>query len=140
MYVDAEERLAALQSDADRAAGVLFKKEGDPRVTQVGRWLRKTSLDELPQLWNVLVGEMSLVGPRPLVPHMLEPFPEFTRVRCTIKPGLTGLWQVRARERNDSALHMEPYDLEYIARLSLAVDLLVLCLTVKVLADRQGAV
>jgi lipopolysaccharide/colanic/teichoic acid biosynthesis glycosyltransferase len=83
--------------------GVLHKKKDDTRITHVGRIIRKTSMDELPQLFNVLTGDMSIIGPRPLVPFMLAPYPEFRAVRSLVRPGITGLWQVTARARSTSA-------------------------------------
>lgn len=119
--------------------GVLLKMIGDPRVTPVGAILRKTSIDELPQLLNVLRGDMSLVGPRPLVPHMLEPYPEFRRVRAEVRPGITGLWQISARDLNTSALQMMPYDLNYIRNFNLWLDCKILLSTPAVLLLAKGA-
>jgi exopolysaccharide production protein ExoY len=110
-----------ITTEAQRVAaeeGRLIKQRNDPRVTAVGRFIRAASIDELPQLFNVLKGEMSLVGPRPLVPFMLAPHPEFREVRGLVRPGLTGLWQIRERENNTSAACMMPHDLEYLARFS----------------------
>jgi N-acetylglucosaminyldiphosphoundecaprenol N-acetyl-beta-D-mannosaminyltransferase len=121
------------------AHGVLLKQENDPRVTRVGRFLRSTSLDELPQLFNVLKGEMSVVGPRPLIPFMLGPYPEFRKARALVRPGITGLWQVRDRDHNTSAVPMMPHDLEYIRRLSLRLDLEIMLRTFLVLGTRKGA-
>ncbi len=131
--VDAEQRAAA-------ADGVLVKKRDDPRVTTVGRFLRRTSLDELPQLFNVLKGDMSLVGPRPLMTFMLAPCGELASVRGLVRPGLTGLWQIRDRENNTSAAAMLPHDLEYIGRFDLTLDLLILCQTPGVVISARGAV
>jgi len=109
--------------------GILLKDENDPRVTAVGRVIRKTSIDELPQLFNVLFGHMSLVGPRPLVTYMLDPFHELRRVRCMMRPGITGLWQIYDRENNQSALQMQPYDLRYVQEFNLLLDLKLLLKT-----------
>jgi exopolysaccharide production protein ExoY len=127
-------RVEALARD-----GVLAKSEDDPRITRVGRFLRRTSIDELPQLWNVLTGDMSLIGPRPLVPFMLAPYPELRRVRCTVRPGLTGLWQVSTRSDNTTALAMADADLEYIATRSLRGDLSILARTVPAILKGSGA-
>ena len=127
-------RVEALARD-----GVLAKSENDPRITRVGRFLRRTSIDELPQLWNVLTGDMSLIGPRPLIPFMLAPYPELRRVRCSVRPGLTGLWQVSTRSDNTTALAMADADLEYIATRSLRGDLSILARTVPAILKGSGA-
>jgi exopolysaccharide production protein ExoY len=121
-------------------SGVLFKTKNDPRVTPIGKWLRRFSLDELPQLVNVIKGDMSMVGPRPLVPFMLEPYPEFAAARSLMKPGITGLWQLRARQNNTSAVYMLEHDLEYIQNFSLLLDLEILCSTPKAVFLGRGAV
>jgi exopolysaccharide production protein ExoY len=127
---------------AEQAAagqGVLLKKRRDPRVTWAGRILRSTSLDELPQLFNVLKGDMSLVGPRPLIPFMLAAHPGFRETRALVRPGITGLWQIRDRQNNTSALAMMPHDLEYVRRFSLRLDLAILLRTPRAVVSRQGA-
>jgi lipopolysaccharide/colanic/teichoic acid biosynthesis glycosyltransferase len=91
MVVDAEQRKAALLTHSD-GNGVLFKMRNDPRITPVGAWLRKYSLDELPQLWNVLKGDMSLVGPRPALPAEADLYSDYVRRRLVVKLGITGLW------------------------------------------------
>jgi Undecaprenyl-phosphate galactose phosphotransferase WbaP len=114
------------------------KLQNDPRVTSLGRWLRKTSLDELPQLWNVLRGEMSLVGPRPIVTKEIEKYGDRFARYCAVTPGMTGLWQVSGR--NDTT-YAERVDLDsyYAGNWSLWLDLYILLLTVKVVLFRQGA-
>ena len=141
MYIDGEKRLAdpGLQRKAEEAGRVL-KLKCDPRVTPIGRILRSTSIDELPQLINVLLGHMSIVGPRALIPSMLVPYPEWARLRQVVYPGITGLWQVSARERNESLADMIDYDLEYIRAWSLWSDLTIIARTPKVLISRKGAV
>ena len=136
MYVDAEERQAHLV-DQNESDGLLFKIKDDPRITPVGRLLRKTSLDELPQLINVLKGEMSLVGPRPL-PADDGDFLGDVRRRLLVRPGMTGLWQVSGRSELswDDAVRL---DLYYVDNWSLAFDLVILWRTVGVVFGRRGA-
>ncbi|MFG1603923.1 sugar transferase [Actinoplanes sp. NPDC049265] len=137
MYVDAEQRRAAMQESND-LAGVLFKMRQDPRVTRSGRVLRRHSLDELPQLINVLLGEMSLVGPRPPLHAEVEQYPDDMRRRLVVKPGMTGLWQVSGR----SDLSWEDsirLDLRYVENWSLTVDLVILMRTAMVVMRGQGA-
>jgi len=137
MVVDAERRLAELR-EMNEFDGVLFKMRRDPRVTPVGARLRKWSLDELPQLFNVLLGEMSLVGPRPPLPDEAALYADHVRRRLVVKPGLTGLWQVSGR----SDLTWEEsvrLDLRYVENWSLALDLQILWKTVFVLIRGRGA-
>jgi len=137
MVPDAEARLADLMA-SNEADGPLFKMAEDPRITRVGRFLRKTSIDELPQLWNVLRGDMSLVGPRPALPHETEEWDALLAQRLRVKPGITGMWQVSGR----SDTSFEDYtrlDLYYVDNWSLATDLAILAKTVPVVLLRQGA-
>jgi lipopolysaccharide/colanic/teichoic acid biosynthesis glycosyltransferase len=115
----------------------LYKLVVDDRITRVGRFLRKTSLDELPQLWNVLRGEMSLVGPRPVIPYEVERYPDWYRARFAVKPGLTGLWQVSGRNET-SYEEMVRLDIEYAQRRTLRLDLTILARTVVVVLLRRG--
>ena len=137
MVIDAEARLAELRTKNEHD-GVLFKMRRDPRVTALGGRLRKWSLDELPQLFNVLLGEMSLVGPRPALPEEAQLYADHVHRRLAVKPGLTGLWQVSGR----SDLSWEEsvrLDLRYVENWSLALDLQILWKTVAVLARGSGA-
>jgi exopolysaccharide biosynthesis polyprenyl glycosylphosphotransferase len=137
MVQTAEADLAALRQDSD-GNGVLFKMRSDPRVTRVGRILRKFSLDELPQLWNIFIGDMSLVGPRPPLGSEVEQYENHVLRRLYIKPGLTGMWQVNGR----SDLSWEEsvrLDLYYVENWSLAGDLQILWRTVKVVLRPVGA-
>ncbi len=136
MYVDAEERLAALV-DQNETDGLLFKIRNDPRITPVGQWLRRTSADELPQLINVLRGEMSLVGPRPL-PAENGDFLGDVRRRLLVRPGITGLWQVSGRSDLswDDAVRL---DLYYVDNWSLTFDLVILWRTLGAVFARRGA-
>jgi lipopolysaccharide/colanic/teichoic acid biosynthesis glycosyltransferase len=142
MQIDAEHHLPALETSNEAAGGVLFKIKNDPRVTRLGRFLRRTSLDELPQLINILRGEMSLVGPRPLQLrdsdrlHALNPRAHTKRL--SVPPGLTGAWQVGGRSNTDSA-RMLDLDLGYIANWSLRLDLAILCRTFVVVLYGHGA-
>jgi exopolysaccharide biosynthesis polyprenyl glycosylphosphotransferase len=137
MYTDAEQRLAQLRARHEQQ-GVLFKLPDDPRVTPIGKWLRRFSIDELPQLINVLRGEMSLVGPRPPLPDEVARYPIDMLRRLVVKPGLTGLWQVSGR----SDLSWEDtmrLDLRYVENWSLTLDLVILLRTVHVVVKRSGA-
>lgn len=119
--------------------GILHKEKNDSRVTWIGKLIRKTSIDELPQLFNVLSGDMSIVGPRPLVPFMLKPFPEFKEIRGLVRPGITGLWQIRDREHNTSAEFMIEHDTEYIQDYSFFLDMKILFETPLVVISGKGA-
>jgi len=137
MVVDAEARLDALKETND-GNGLLFKMKEDPRVTSIGRLLRKFSLDELPQLFNVLTGSMSLVGPRPPLPSEVEAYEQDVRRRLLVKPGLTGLWQVSGRS-NLSWQDSVRLDLYYVENWSLAGDLLILIKTFRAVFQSSGA-
>ena len=116
----------------------MYKVPDDSRVTRVGAFLRRTSLDELPQLWNVLRGEMSLVGPRPDVPYAVAQYHDWIHPRLNVRPGITGLWQVSGRSRL-SLLDMYRLDVAYAARPSLLADVRILMRTVPVVLGRDGA-
>ncbi len=122
----------------DAANCSVYKVPCDRRVTRVGAFLRRTSLDELPQLWNILRGEMSLVGPRPDVTYALADYADWMHDRLTVKPGLTGLWQVSGRSRL-SLLDMYRLDVAYAKEASLRLDLSILIRTVPVVLGRDGA-
>jgi lipopolysaccharide/colanic/teichoic acid biosynthesis glycosyltransferase len=115
----------------------LYKLVVDPRVTSVGRFLRSWSLDELPQLWNVLRGDMSLVGPRPVIEYEVEQYPDWYLRRFAVKPGMTGLWQVSGRNERTYE-EMVRFDVEYAERRSLWMDLRILARTAIVVMRRQG--
>ncbi|EMY33586.1 putative undecaprenyl-phosphate sugar phosphotransferase [Arthrobacter crystallopoietes BAB-32] len=137
MVVDAEARLKELE-EQNEGNGALFKMKRDPRITRVGAFIRKYSLDELPQLWNVLVGEMSLVGPRPPLPREVAAYEQHTHRRLLVRPGITGLWQVSGR----SDLPWEEsvrLDLYYVENWSLAGDLTIIARTVKAVVAKDGA-
>lgn len=129
MHVDAEARLAELTATNERT-GPLFKMKTDPRVTRVGHWLRESSLDELPQLFNVIKGEMSLVGPRPALPREVAQFTGDVRGRELVMPGITGLWQVEARD-NPSFDAYRRLDLFYVENWTVFLDVLILAATVE---------
>ena len=116
----------------------VYKPHGDPRVTGVGRFLRRTSLDELPQLWNVLRGEMSLVGPRPELPWVVERYESWQRQRLAVLPGMTGWWQVNGRSELPMHENVE-YDLYYIQNYSPMLDLTILIRTLWVVVRGRGA-
>jgi lipopolysaccharide/colanic/teichoic acid biosynthesis glycosyltransferase len=142
MAVDAEQRLVDLENSNESGGGVLFKLRNDPRVTRRGSFLRRHSLDELPQLINVLRGEMSLVGPRPLQlrdsDRLLASDPDGYRRRLQVLPGVTGPWQVGGRSELNHERMVE-LDLDYIENWSLGRDLWILCKTFVVVLLRKGA-
>jgi exopolysaccharide biosynthesis polyprenyl glycosylphosphotransferase len=137
MYVDAEQRLAEVQAH-NEIDGPVFKMRNDPRVSRAGAFLRRTSLDELPQLINVLRGDMSLVGPRPPLPREVEQYRPGDIVRLSVKPGLTCLWQIRGRSHVGFDQWME-YDREYVRGMSLWLDLQILLRTVWAVISCRGA-
>jgi exopolysaccharide biosynthesis polyprenyl glycosylphosphotransferase len=137
MVADAEARQAEFDH-LNEAQGPIFKMKHDPRVTRVGRVLRRTSLDELPQLWNVLRGEMSLVGPRPPLPKEVERYEAWHQARLRAVPGITGLWQVSGRSHLGFD-EMTRLDIEYLNVWSLALDLRILVRTVVAVVFAHGA-
>jgi len=134
MVVDAEALLATLQQTNERN-GPLFKMERDPRITRIGRFLRATSLDELPQLLNVLNGTMSLVGPRPALQSEVAAFPAELNARHDVRPGITGLWQVEARDNPSFDAYLR-LDLFYVQNWSLSLDMVLLLGTVEQIVFR----
>lgn len=137
MYADAEARRAALVGQSDRE-GICLKLRHDPRVTPVGRFIRRWSLDELPQLFNVLTGEMSLVGPRPALPEEVAAYPEHAHLRHRVKPGLTGVWQVSGRA-DVSFDDMIDMDIAYARTAGIRRDLAILFLTIPAVLSGRGA-
>ena len=122
----------------EQTSCAVYKVPCDARITRVGALLRRTSLDELPQLWNVLRGEMSLVGPRPDVPYAVDDYAEWMRLRLHVPPGITGLWQVSGRSRL-SLLDMYRLDVDYAKRASLRLDLVILLRTIPAVLTLDGA-
>ena len=137
MVVDAEQQLDDLRH-LNEADGPLFKLKADPRVTRVGRLLRRMSLDELPQLWNVLRGEMSIVGPRPALPSEVSGWTPELHQRLLVRPGITGMWQVFSRGGADFGEYVE-LDLYYVENWSLGLDLQILLRTVPSVLFQRGA-
>ena len=135
MSPDAEELLPELLARNERTEGPLFKLTADPRRTRVGKLLEATSVDELPQLFNVLRGEMSVVGPRPALPREVEQFDEELMVRLSVPPGVTGLWQVEARD-NPSFHAYKRLDLFYVENWSVTLDTAIVLATCKALIFR----
>ncbi|WHY75081.1 sugar transferase [Fictibacillus enclensis] len=137
MVTDAEKQLEKLLH-YNEIAGAMFKMKEDPRVTKIGKFIRKTSIDELPQLINVLKGDMSLVGPRPPLPREVQEYTNYDRQRLLVTPGCTGLWQVGGR--NDVGFSdMVELDLEYISNRSLLFDIKIIFKTIKVLFGSDNA-
>jgi lipopolysaccharide/colanic/teichoic acid biosynthesis glycosyltransferase len=137
MVVDAEARKASLQ-ELNEADGALFKMKNDPRVTRVGRLLRKLSIDELPQLWCVLEGTMSMVGPRPALPDEVAQWDAEVVERLRVLPGLTGMWQVSGR--SDSSFETyKRLDMYYVDNWSLRHDAVICAKTVRVVVSGRGA-
>lgn len=121
MYPDAEQRLAELLK-YNEMDGPAFKIKDDPRITRVGKWIRKTSIDELPQLWNVLKGDMSIVGPRPGLPREVEQYDDYARQRLLVTPGLTCYWQVQPHRNQLSFDEWVELDVKYIKERSFLTD------------------
>lgn len=138
MYVDAEARKAELMKH-NEMNGFMFKMENDPRITRVGRFIRKTSLDELPQFFNVLMGDMSLVGTRPPTLDEYEHYKSHHKRRLSMKPGITGLWQVSGRSEIEDFEEVVRLDVQYIDEWSLWLDIKLLLRTVAVVFSRRGA-
>jgi exopolysaccharide biosynthesis polyprenyl glycosylphosphotransferase len=138
MVPDAEQRLAGL-AQFNEMQGPTFKIKNDPRVTPLGRWMRKLSIDELPQLFNVIKGEMSLVGPRPPLPSEVDLYAPSQRRRLSVRPGITGLWQVRGRNEIQDFERWVKLDLEYIDHWSLQFDLWILLATIPAVLSARGA-
>jgi exopolysaccharide biosynthesis polyprenyl glycosylphosphotransferase len=138
MYADAESLVESLREHNDVRGGMLFKIKEDPRITRLGKWLRRWSLDELPQLWNVVRGDMALVGPRPPLPSEVSQYDRHVSRRLLVRPGITGLWQVSGRS-NLSWTDSVRLDLYYIENWSLALDALIVWKTVFAVFRREGA-
>ena len=138
MYIDAEARKAELMKHNESSDGVIFKMKRDPRITPVGRFIRKFSIDELPQLFNVLLGDMSLVGPRPPLPSEVRTYSLEERKRLNITPGITCIWQVSGRSELPFSKQIA-LDKEYIASRSAWKDFLILLKTVPAILTGKGA-
>ena len=137
MYKDADERLAELKGQ-NEIAGAMFKMREDPRVTKIGKFIRKHSIDEFPQFLNVFLGQMSVVGPRPPLPNEVSEYTEYDLQRLAVKPGITGWWQVT--ERNSTGFDgMVRRDLEYIAKRGIFFDFKIILLTVIEVVSGNGA-
>jgi lipopolysaccharide/colanic/teichoic acid biosynthesis glycosyltransferase len=138
MCVDAEFLKAALTEQNEMDNGVIFKMKADPRVTKIGKFIRKFSVDELPQLWNVLIGDMALVGPRPPVPQEVAEYTIDNRRRLEIKPGITCIWQVSGRSEIPFVQQVE-LDVDYINTHSFLTDIKILLRTIPAVLKGKGA-
>ena len=137
MCVDAEDKLAALLGN-NEMDGPAFKIKDDPRITKIGRMIRKTSLDELPQLWNVFKGDMSIVGPRPALPREVELYDDYQLQRMYVQPGLTCYWQVQPRRNDISFEDWIALDIKYIQERSFWVDWKIIFMTVGAVIRGEG--
>lgn len=138
MYIDAEARKEELLAKNESKDGVIFKMKDDPRITKVGKFLRRTSLDELPQLWNVFIGDMSLVGPRPPVPKEVQEYTLEDRKRLDVIPGITCLWQIMGRSEIPFREQVR-LDKEYILAPSVWKDIVILLKTIPAILGGKGA-
>lgn len=138
MCLDADKRLETLLARNQHTQGITFKLKDDPRVTRIGKFLRRYSFDELPQFFNVLCGEMSLVGPRPPVPREVEKYTLADRRRLEVKPGITCIWQISGRATIDFSGQVK-LDVQYIEQQSLGTDLRILARTVSAVVSGTGA-
>ena len=139
MYMDAEERKKELMKQNRVSDGLMFKMENDPRITKVGRFIRKTSIDELPQFWNILKGDMSLVGTRPPTVDEFERYEAKHKCRLSMTPGLTGLWQVSGRSDIKDFDEVVQLDMQYIDNWSILKDIKILLLTVGIVITGKGS-
>ena len=137
MCVDAEDKLAALLEN-NEMDGPAFKIKDDPRITKIGRMIRKTSLDELPQLWNIFKGDMSIVGPRPALPREVELYDDYQLQRMYVQPGLTCYWQVQPRRNDISFDAWIALDIKYIQERSFWVDWKIIFMTVGAVIRGEG--
>lgn len=137
MYIDADQRLNELLK-YNETDGPTFKMKNDPRITPVGKFLRATSIDELPQLFNIFVGQMSVVGPRPALPREVEQYNDYDKVRLSVKPGLTCIWQCSGRS-NITFKEWMAMDIEYIRRRGIFFDLYLILKTIPAVLSRKGA-
>ena len=137
MYIDAEERKKELMAQ-NEMQGLMFKMKDDPRITKIGKFIRKTSIDELPQFWNILIGDMSLVGTRPPTVDEFNQYEARHRRRLSIKPGLTGLWQASGRNEINDFEDVVKYDLEYIDNWSVGLDIKLILKTLAVVFTSTG--
>ncbi len=137
MVVNADQLLEKLQTQNEKD-GPVFKMKNDPRITNIGRFIRKTSIDELPQLWNVLKGDMSLVGPRPALPAEVVQYNSYQRTRLSVIPGLTCYWQVQNHRDQIGFDEWVDLDVKYIKEQSMWLDIRLILLTVKVVVTGQG--
>jgi len=138
MCLDAEQRLKDLLAKNHHSQGVTFKLKNDPRITRVGRWLRKFSLDELPQFYNVFRGDMSVVGPRPPVPREVALYSQADRRRLAVKPGITCIWQISGRAEIDFSGQVQ-LDVEYIETQGISTDFRIMLKTVPAVVSGKGA-
>lgn len=138
MYIDAEQRKQALMKENEMAGGVIFKMKDDPRITKVGKFIRKASIDELPQLWNVFLGQMSLVGPRPPLPAEVNQYSLDDRRRLDVVPGITCIWQVSGRSEIPFDQQVQ-LDVEYIESHSIWLDIKLLLMTIPAVLFGRGA-
>lgn len=137
MVSNAEDLLEELL-EQNEISGAMFKMKEDPRITKIGKFIRKTSIDELPQLWNVVRGDMSLVGPRPALPREVKEYSSFDKLRLRVTPGCTGLWQVSGRNEL-SFNEMVNLDLDYISSRGVLTDIKIILKTIGILFNNKGA-
>ena len=137
MYVDAEQRLGEL-IDENEMDGPAFKIKNDPRITRVGKFIRRTSIDELPQLLNILKGDMSIVGPRPALPREVEQYDEYQMQRLYVSPGLTCYWQIQPQRNNVSFDEWMALDIKYIRERSFLTDWKIIFKTIGAVMRREG--
>ena len=138
MFIDAEARKAELERKNEMSGGVIFKMKNDPRITRIGRFIRKFSIDELPQIWNVLCGDMSIVGPRPALPSEVSQYSLLERQRLRLKPGITCIWQVSGRSDIPFKQQVE-LDRRYISQSSFFTDLILILKTIPAVITAKGS-